>query len=1264
MKKCSLKKRLPKTSVIIDRSAAPAKPIRTALSSFKGKGITNKVTCSCEACGLVNRASLCLMNSRTNSLRSKEKIKKTKNSKSKNSSVSSLKSRISPPCETENRDHKTAFSAEVSAEKAVSSLDKCAVLLANILGDDVSEKIMSNSFGNDDVHATEYRGNGEVLKTSTTALSPPRNIENDEISSPNVQRASKMEERLKRSGCFNNSSLSNLTSQPSVVVPTALNGVQTDQSFPGHAGGGATFTLSSGSFSSKLRNILGDGEPGPSGDVNMSTQSHSDHEPSTMSQVLLTPKEKNNDWSKPVMHKFLNDYSSKGPSHLMHETVLRSESLATSTPRHNRSLELENEVNVPVNEKNLTAMKENQDGKKRNGEGLTHELELPSAGNPSEILDEINRKNSSPFSSNDDPDDDRSTVLLLKTLNEDKSLTLEQKLSLIATAGQVSMMNSVDKTDASLSAKNSAGNEEKSKADVNKVLKETLSKLSAETSGSAPRKNTMQFPSKDEVFSKSTLYDSNALRQRKLSAINEHLTIVNDVFKDLKLLASRKSDAALNETIEELENAISVMPGMIDKKIFENELKFTVEPLQEKVILLEGELAETRARLESMEKLHKESMENRQKEIASLKDSFNQQLAAEKLNCNKLKSAKFALEKDNEKLENEVKGVREQLKCQQMKLEKCSTGFTDEIREIRVEITAALNEVQKQKTKLGVAERQNEELNWSVEAKTEEVRTLEELAKKQHENISELVKELSALRATLQQQKLLSDTLAQEVTSLKSERNKFAIEAAKIRQSFDFTGLPNVSIAGTNFGKYPLPVPYPNTSLSKSLSVSRTPSVSDREKLHQFHQSKDSRDKSSSEGYFSGDQSSQFTGQLNGLMSQMSLQRTPKSQSETKTSARIGEDCVPSNGSDLNKKDECVVSTLNEDIDSFFPHGPSEHIIAHAANLKLDSRQLSKVENMVQQVSSPQNEKFQISSPNVQKIEGSPKKMHGMNNAEPSPMVNDHGDGWVGRANDRVVSVSSRQPSMDLGSVTNSTQPDMPASGRSVGSNSSSGTSHLVEFDLSFDTNSYSNFHIDSSENTPRNDAGWEADVLKNSNLMFVSGGNLVPSLQNLEDIQGHETPKNGITSHGLHNVHYLPISSATTFLTKNQISGSNKVSFQSGSYDNAFKGQPTFYDISSSSTSAESYKPNSDTENTTGSLTTVTVPTACANTSHHQSIGNLIYSRTVPPLDFSSLSNNSSALPSARSESKFQEGIKMLDADIQKLQNSIQQLFAVGQRD
>merc|ERR1711972_485203 len=56
-------------------------------------------------------------------------------------------------------------------------------------------------------------------------------------------------------------------------------------------------------------------------------------------------------------------------------------------------------------------------------------------------------------------------------------------------------------------------------------------------------------------------------------------------------------------------------------------------------------------------------------------------------------------------------------------------------------------------------------------------------------------------------------------------------------------------------------------------------------------------------------------------------------------------------------------------------------------------------------------------------------------------------------------------------------------------------------------------------------------------------------------------------------------------------------------------------------------------------------------------------HSRSVPLLDFSSLSNTSSAIPSTKTESKFQEGIKMLDADIQKLQNSIQQLFTVGQK-
>ena len=1209
------------------------------------------------------------MNSRSSSLKSKEKLKKTKNAKSKNPS-SVLKSGQSVALKpNKNEEHKGTFSAEYSAEKATSSLDKCAVLLANILGNDVSDKILSISFGKDDCYSSSSKE--ETGKKFSNMSTPPRVVEKGNHTSESVLRVSKLEERLKRSGCFGNSSLSNMNSQSSVVVPTALNNAATEEAAP--AIGCATYSLSSSSFSSKLKSIFEDGVPGAAGDIKASNHSVSEHEMSTISQVLLTPKV--SDWMKPGMHN-ANDLTSKAPLQVSYETVLRSESLATSTPRHNRSLDFENEdMNEPTTANRQTISKETQDG--RNEDVLTRELELPSAAKPSEILDG-NQKDSYPFSSNHDPDDDRSTILLLNTLNQDKNLTLEQKLGLIATAGQVSMMNSAEKSDISAGEKKLATTE-KSKVDVNEVLMETLSKLSAETS-SASRKNQIpQFPSKDEVFSKSNLYDSNVLRHRKLSAINEHLSVVNDVFSDLKQIAGRKADPTLNEAIEELENAISVMPGMIDKKIFDNELKFTVEPLQEKVILVEGELAETRARLEAMEKLHKESMENRQKEVSSLKDSFNQQLAAEKLNCNKLKSAKFSLEKDNEKLENEVKTVHDQLKCQQMKLEKCSTGFTEEIREIRVEISAALNEVQKQKAKLGVAERQNEELNWSVEAKTEEVRTLEELAKKQHENINELVKELSILRSSLQQQKMLSDTLALEVNSLMSERNKFAVEAAKIRQSFDFAGLPNVSIAGTNFGKYPIPVPYLSNAGSRNLSsISRKPNVSDRVNFQP--------NTNQIAGSYFGDEEngSQPSNHLNGFYSQMVVQRMPKIvQNEVKSSSRLSkEPRIPPNDSDFTtKNDECSVNNLSQHLDSFLPHTSTEHIVAHAANINFNSHPfLKELESPNKQSLDSQNggNLFQasLSDANNLKIGNSPKKLEGVSNAgneEQVSAVNDHADDYVPRDGDWVpesVGNLSMQPNKEIVASTSSAviQQELPASGRSVGSNSSSGTSHLVEFDLSFDTNSYSNFHIDSSQNTPRNAVDWESDVLKNSNLMYAPGTEVGSPYKNIGNCQQHFgiSQKNGVL-HGFYHMKCLPSTSTSTtgYLTNNQTSNADKVNLKADIYDNAFTGAPRFSNISSnSSNSADSVKATSERENTTESLTNVTVPTACANTTHHQTMGNLVYSRSVPPLDFSSLSNSSSALPSARSESKFQEGIKMLDADIQKLQNSIQQLFAVGQRD
>ena len=1138
-------------------------------------------------------------------------------------------------------------------ERASSSLDKCAVLLANILGDEISDVIMnSTSLSDEDLQLRNHQpdklkksevNNAKCYEDVTTELAShdqiPSEITDIQVieSTPStdmvqcfgrqngadrnvadtgfsyVKRASKLEDKLKRSGCYSNSTLS-LNHDPSQnsVIPRNLNSTEISEKRNDDI-------VFAGNFTKQLREIMkekasNDSRLPVAKDVNKSASDST--EISSMSQVLLTPEKV----TKPTAPQESYDntmYTKTTTGYYENESLMYSESLATSTPRHNRSMTEDAKQSLQASE----AVKGSE---AISTEALTKELEIASiSANNSNSLNiekedhnenprfHVKEGNPKPNDGNVD-DDDNSTIVLLRTLNNDRSLTLEQKLSLVRTAGQASVKSSGEGCeDLNVNSK-TVSDAVSSSGDTDKVLLETLSKLSSASGkfSSTPSlsKNVQSGTKVTNVKAQlackipnNGLLDGDVLRQRKLETIKEQLGVVNDIFTDIKSIASKRRDKDLNQAVEELEAAVSVLPSIVDKKIFDNELKFTVEPLQEKVILLESELAETKSRLEAMEKLHRESIEAKQKEITKLKDNFNQQMANEKLQGNKLKSAKASVEKDNAKLEEEVEKLREELKCQRRKLEDCSNGFSNEIKDIRNEITSALSEVQRQKSKLAAAERQNQELQWSIEAKNEEIRTFEELSKKQHESMSELMKELSFTRSSLHQQKSLANTMAQEVAALKAENARF--DLAK--------NVPNF-VAPNLFMN--------NGNIKQGNSVETQTAFTPTKNVQQYPNPVHQNQMVSMPGFF------------------------PKP-----------DELVVAHAANLNFNQGPPVVTVSDRV--------TENVVdvqtpvANSASLSFESNKdmLGPFTALTQsggEKTTPKNAVQSLGAHNVDQ---------GFNVGEAQLMVSS-------------IPVQASHPNSD------------GLSARSCSTSSSSHLSEPKDLEMSFDTNSYSNFLITAaSENdTPRNKHdvdpmssltnvnAFTASSSNNSQLNFPitfqsSGvplnntGQLPPYLSeqfiNTVNMGWNRQPQPG---QGFGRGHFSPQMNSVPSIAAPNLSYSmpngylfSHPSMQSSlNFQQPQQGRP--YNVRYPGHGQQS---NEGIGNDTSvDLTLDSLPPA-------SNLANP-YSRSVPLLDFSSLSNSSSAIPSAKTESKFQEGIKMLDADIQKLQNSIQQLFAVGQKD
>ena len=1117
---------------------------------------------------------------------------------------------------------------QISAPERSSSLNKCAVLLANILGDEASDVIMnSTSLSDEDFQNRNHRRESEVGSHQTTesndAFYNPLNFDS-QLTSPdmglnkraesstgyqeNVKRVSKLEEKLKRSGCYGNNSLSgNNNQQYNSVFPRNLNSTELS-----YARNGDAF---SGNFTKQLRNIIQHREASESQSPIKEANRGDSADMSSISQVLLTPehirrpttiaKQQNNS------HLF-HDASIRAKTsatHYENESLVYSESLATSTPRNNRSFS-DDYQNLPQHGKMELHKQQLQP---EISDPLTKEIEVASSSlNNNSLTDagqneatnavacanlETDKNNES---KNEIEDDDASTVLLLKTLNEDKSLTLEQKLSLITTAGQVSLKNAGEKanknSDGSENENNGTNEHVGSCGDTEKMLRETLSKLTSQAV-KPQTKNVQSVPKqpaqlKNKIVNNSLL-QSDALRQRKLETIKEQLGVVNDIFADIKNIAGKKKDKELNHAIEELEAAVSVLPSIVDKKIFDNELKFTVEPLSERVVLLEGELAGSKARLEAMEKLHKESLETKQKEITSLKDNFNQQMANEKLQANKLRSAKLSVENDNQKLEEEVQNLRTELKAQRKKLEDCSSGFSDEIKEIRSEITSALSEVQRQKSKLASAERQNQELQWSVEAKNDEIKTFEDLAKKQHGSMSELLKELSFTRSSLHQQKSLANTLAQEVASLKVEKGKSPIDPSKIQSRFS-----NVY------------------AFSESNQVQQGMSV------------------------------------------------------ETQTSSPARIDSQGGNN-----------QTNSYSVNGFMPKTDQEYIVAHAANLNFKQPPNSNSANKAG-VNSNRAKEVSAHSPGSNLTAAkNQQENHGMQgitvNVTDDDDNNQRDDNNQMNSNDERNSVSygngNKNTTSNVPTISIQLQqesPDLPSS-RSCGTSSSSRLSEPKDLELSFDTNSYSNFHIpsDGENDTPRNQPNLARLEMYNS--PSSSGNSYTTQIPNLgpnQPFNGHLPPY--LTEQFINAMkigwpqQHVLVSKSTPELNFVSIpmGGSHYAVPNGYPFNNPSFQQPDLTNFQHFKSYTVSY-PSNGSHQMNGSDISTSEDISVESIEQADRLKNP-YTRSVPLLDFSTLSNTSSAIPSAKSESKFQEGIKMLDADIQKLQNSIQQLFAVGNKD
>ena len=250
----------------------------------------------------------------------------------------------------------------------------------------------------------------------------------------------------------------------------------------------------------------------------------------------------------------------------------------------------------------------------------------------------------------------------------------------------------------------------------------------------SPRESLLQKTrdreSQNSSGSKYDIFGAHQNQGRKMNAVNSHLQTVSDMFHDVKMIAQRRCDVELQQFLQELEDAVSMLPTIVDKKMFDNEIKFSVGPLQKQNEDLKREIQKLAQEMEQMEILHKEMMESKKREILALKETHKEQSSSEKILINKLKASKHILEGDCERLNGEINQLEKQIGDQKKHLHECSKNFNDELKSIRAEIEVALAEVQRQKTKLNAAERE------SV-AKDDQIKGLKDFINKQQRLIND-----------------------------------------------------------------------------------------------------------------------------------------------------------------------------------------------------------------------------------------------------------------------------------------------------------------------------------------------------------------------------------------------------------------------------------------------------------------------------------------------------------------------------------------------
>ena len=104
-----------------------------------------------------------------------------------------------------------------------------------------------------------------------------------------------------------------------------------------------------------------------------------------------------------------------------------------------------------------------------------------------------------------------------------------------------------------------------------------------------------------------------------MNAVNSHLQTVSDMFHDVKMIAHRRNDVELQRFLQELEDAVTMLPTIVDKKMFDNEMKYSIEPLQKQNDDLKKELQKLADEMEQMEILHREMMDSKKREMLALK---------------------------------------------------------------------------------------------------------------------------------------------------------------------------------------------------------------------------------------------------------------------------------------------------------------------------------------------------------------------------------------------------------------------------------------------------------------------------------------------------------------------------------------------------------------------------------------------------------------------------------------------------------------------